>query len=574
MELAEKIKQVANIVEIASAYTTLHRRGKKFVGLCPFHAENNPSFTVDEEKQLYHCFGCGVGGDIFSLIMEKENLSFPEALRFLAEKYHIPLPQVSRLSPEMRKLESRLYEINEWALSHFRRNLRHTAEGTRALAYLRQRGLDDPIIEEFRIGYALNSWNALSSYLREKGVSREEVLKSGLASPGQKNNEPYDRFRGRIIFPIFSLTGRIVGFGGRALGEGEPKYLNSPDTPIYTKGHILYGLNLTKEAVREKNELILVEGYMDFIALYQFGIKNCAASCGTSLTAQQVALAQRFASRLLISTDGDSAGQTAALRAVSVCLEKGMPASVAVLPEKRDPDFIIRQRGREAYLKLLEKAIPGFDFLLASYWPKAKASSPEEKAQIIRLIIKEIEKVPDPIVRSEYLRVTSERLNLEEQELRALIQERKEAEPASSSKTKLLTAERRLLQIMEEVPQLAAQLAVEIKPEDFQGLAGEPIFQYVLQNPGRPSLHLSALKTLLPPPLYQELARALLEKPVGATKEEALECLRTLRRFRLEKKLKTLQQEIRQLEKKGERDKLINLLVTKQNLTREIIALR
>jgi DNA primase len=574
MEVIEKVRQVANIVEIASAYTTLRRRGKKYVGLCPFHAENNPSFTVDEEKQLYHCFGCGAGGDVFSLIMEKENLTFPEALRFLAEKYHVALPRPSRLSPDVTKIEGRLYEISELALNRFRSNLRQTAEGATALTYLRQRGLTDRIIDELKLGYALNSWRALVFFLREKGVSKEELLRSGLAVPGQKNNEPYDRFRGRIIFPIFSLSGRVIAFGGRILGEGEPKYLNSSDTPIYTKGQVLYGLHLTKEAVRAKDELILVEGYMDFIALYQSGIKNCAASCGTSLTTQQVALAQRFASRLVISTDGDSAGQAAALRAVSVCLEKGLPSRVAVLPEKTDPDSFVRQRGPEAYLNLIKQAVPGFDFLWENYWSKVKSGSPEAKAQIIRALIKEIEKVPDAIVRSEYLRLISERCGLEEKQIRSLIQEKEEAKRGSEPPSQLLAAEKRLLQIMEESPSVARQVLAAVKPEEVHGLPGEAIFLHLLQKPDQPSQKLAELKGLLTPALYQELARALLERPEAGTKEEAGECLRTLRRYRLEKELNEVQKRIASLEKKGDKNGLITLLIAKQNLTKQIMSLQ
>ncbi len=574
MEISEKIKQVANLAEIASAYTTLKRRGKKLVGLCPFHAESNPSFTVDEEKQLYHCFGCGAGGDVFSLIMEKENLSFPETIRFLAEKYHIPLPSVSRLSPEVKKLEDRLYEINELALSHFRRNLKQTQEGAAALAYLRQRGLSDRIIDELSLGYALASWRALCTFLREKGVSAEEIIKAGLALPGQRTSEPYDRFRQRIIFPIFGLSGKVLGFGGRILGEGEPKYLNSPDTPVYTKGQVLYGLNITKEAVKAKQELILVEGYMDFIALYQAGIKNVAASCGTSLTEQQVAQAQRFASQIIISTDGDAAGRSAALRDVSVCLEKGMPSKVVLLPDKTDPDNFIRQKGVKAYLQLVEKAVSGFDFLVASYRAGLKNGSPEAKAQAIRSVVREVEKVPDPVVRSEYLRLTSERFGVEENFIRSLIQEKAKKNQKSETRPSLLEAEKRLFQVLEQSSELARELLTEISPEEVKGCPGEPIFLHLLKKPDRPSRYLTELKTLLPSALYQELARLLVEAPEAGTREEAYECLRALRRYRLEKELEDLQRQIAQLERRGERDKLIPLLVAKQNLTREIMSLR
>lgn len=574
MELVEKIKQVANIVELASAYTTLRRRGKKYVGLCPFHAERNPSFTVDEEKQLYHCFGCGAGGDIFSLIMEKENLNFSEAVRFLAEKYHLPLPRPSSLSPEVMKLEARLYEINELALGFFRRQLRQSSEGLKALDYLRRRGLDDKTIDELRLGYAPSSWNALTNFLKEKGVSPAEIIKAGLASPGQKNQEIYDRFRGRIIFPIFSLSGRVIAFGGRLLGEGEPKYLNSPDTPVYTKGHILYGLNLTKDTVRAKDELILVEGYMDFIALYQAGIRNCAASCGTSLTSQQVALAQRFASRMVISTDGDEAGQTAALRAVSICLEKGMPSKVVLLPEKMDPDNFLRRRGKEAYLKQVNQAISGFDFLIENYRQKLKNGPPEAKSQAIRAVIREIEKVPDPIIRTDYLRQLSERFNVDESVLRSLAQEKEEEEAKTGLPSQLLAAEKRLLQILDESTSLARQILAEIKPEEVSSWPGAPIFLYLIKKPACPSHLLSELKAVLQPSLYQELARLLLERPAGGTKTEAKDCLRTLRRYRLEKEMNEVQRKIAQLEREGQREEMISLLLAKQRLTKEILSLQ
>lgn len=574
MELVEKIKQVANIVDLASSYTTLRRRGKKFVGLCPFHAERNPSFTVDEEKQLYHCFGCGAGGDVFSLIMEKENLSFPEALRFLAEKYHLPLPQPSHLNPEVRKLEARLYEINELALTFFRRQLRQSPEGQRALQYLYRRGLDDKTIDELKLGYAPASWNSLVNFLKEKGVAGEEILKAGLALPGQKNQEVYDRFRGRIIFPIFSLSGRVIAFGGRLLSEGEPKYLNSPDTPIYTKGQILYGLNLTKEAIRSSQEMILVEGYMDFIALYQAGLKNCAASCGTSLTFQQVSLAQRFASTIIISTDGDEAGQNAALRAVSLCLEKGMPSKVVVLPDKMDPDNFIRQKGKEAYLRQVEQAVSGFDFLLQKYQQKLKNSPLETRSQIIRTLIREIEKVPDPITRSEYLRLLSEKFNIDEKIIRTLTQEKAETNSKRETNYELLAAEIRLLQILDESSQLASQILAKIKPEEASAWPGAPIFLYLLKKPDRPSNLLSPMKEILPPTLYQQLARILMERPSGGTEAEALDCLRTLRRYHLEKEMREVQRKISELERQGQREKLISLLLTKQRLSQEILALQ
>ena len=343
MEIIEQVRQVSSIVEIASQYTTLRRRGRKHVGLCPFHSEKTPSFTVDEEKQLFHCFGCGVGGDVFSLVMEKENLGFAEALRYLAEKYRVPLPQ-HRVDPQLIKLEEKLFKINEMALAFFRQNLSGTPEGKKASEYLKKRGLTAPTIERLQIGYAMDAWEALVVYLRTKNVPASLLEKAGLALPGKKKDEYYDRFRGRVIFPIFSLTGKVVAFGGRTVTGAEPKYLNSPDTPLYSKGKLLYGLNISKDAIREAGEAILVEGYTDYAALYQAGIGNVVASLGTALTPFQVAQAARFTPRLIVNYDGDAAGKKACARAVPLCLEKGMNVDALILPDGLDPDALVNQR--------------------------------------------------------------------------------------------------------------------------------------------------------------------------------------------------------------------------------------
>ena len=368
MEIIEQVRQASSIVEIASQYTTLRRRGRKHVGLCPFHSEKTPSFTVDEEKQLFHCFGCGVGGDVFSLVMEKENLGFAEALRYLAEKYRIPLPQ-HRVDPQVIKLEEKLFKINEMALAFFRRNLFQTPEGKKALEYLKKRGLAEATIETLKIGYAMDDWGALIAYLRTKNVPATLLEKAGLALPGKKKDEYYDRFRGRVIFPIFSLTGKVVAFGGRTVTGAEPKYLNSPDTPLYSKGKLLYGLNISKDAIREAGEVILVEGYTDFAALFQAGIGNVVASLGTALTPFQVAQAARFTPRLIVNYDGDAAGKNACARAIPLCLEKGMNVDALILPEGLDPDAYLAKHGRDRYLGLLKKSLPGLDFLIDTYVP-------------------------------------------------------------------------------------------------------------------------------------------------------------------------------------------------------------
>ena len=341
MEIIDQVRQASSIVEIASQYTTLKRRGRKWVGLCPFHTEKTPSFTVDDEKQFYHCFGCGAGGDIYSLLMERENLTFPEALKHLAEKYHVPLPQQRGVRPEVLKLEEKLFKINDLALGFFKKNLYNTPEGAKALEYLKTRGLTEETIQTLKIGYALNSWTALLDFFQEKNVPVSLLEKGGLVLPGSRTGEYRDRFRGRVIFPIFSLTGKTVAFGGRTVIDAEPKYLNSPDTPLYSKGKLLYGLNFSKDAIRDAGTVILVEGYTDFSALFQAGIRNVVASLGTALTAWQVGQAVRFASRMVINYDGDNAGMAAAARAVPLGFEKGLNVEVLVLPEDKDPDAFI-----------------------------------------------------------------------------------------------------------------------------------------------------------------------------------------------------------------------------------------
>lgn len=573
MEIVDQVRQVANIVEVASTYTTLKKRGKKYVGLCPFHAEKDPSFTVDPEKQLFHCFGCGAGGDVFSFVMEKENLTFPEALKSLAEKFHIPLPRPTKLSPDLVKLEEKIFKVNEAALAFFRQSLFQTKEGESALDYLKKRGFSPTTLETLRVGYAPNSWNALLTNLKDRHGDMALLEKAGLVIPGQKKNEFHDRFRGRIIFPIFSLTGRVVGFGGRSIFNAEPKYLNSPETPVYSKGKVLYGLNWTKEAIREAGELLLVEGYTDFAALFQSGIKNIAASLGTSLTEHQAALARRFAPRVIINYDGDAAGQNAALRALPICLEKGLQTSVLVLPQNLDPDGFLRLNGPESYRRLLKIPVPGIKFLVDSVTRSGRMDIPEEKSRMIRAIISVVEKIPDSLVRSEYLRQVSDLLSVEESLLRQVV-ERSAQEQNQEERETFLPAEKRLLQIFLENRRIAALVGAKIKREDLRGLKSEPALAFILEKSRKEEKFVFAeLLEAVGPRLASSLSRLVLEPLGRATEEEALDCLVSLRRTCLENELRALQKEIIRCERNGERDELARLLSQKQNLTRQILAL-
>jgi DNA primase len=562
MDIIDQVRQAANIIEIASQYTNLAQKGRRHVGLCPFHTEKSPSFFVDEEKQLFHCFGCGAGGDIFTLIMEKENLSFPEALRHLAEHYSIPIPEQKKFSPQMQSLKENIYKITEDTLAFYRKNLFNTSEGKKAQQYLEKRGITPPTIQTLKIGYALNSWDSLLSFFTKKKTSPGLLEKAGLVLRRQDKDGYYDRFRGRIIFPIFDdRSGKVVAFGGRTLINEEPKYLNSPNTPIYSKGNLLYGLNLTRDAIREKGELILVEGYTDFLALFQAGIENVSASLGTSLTPHQIDLARRrSSSRIIAAYDGDIAGRKAAYRTVSLCFEQGAEIRVLNLPSKFDPDSYIKKYGPEKFKALVEQSVSGLDFLVHSQTQGKSPGSPEEKARIARIIFNEIKKIPDSILQSEYLKRMSELLAVEEQDLRAIATRQKYVTKGSKS-IHFLHAEKRLLQIIFQDGQIATSLFKDITEQDYEDLKSKPIFVLLtafFKEGKKPSF--AQMREKIDSQLFSALSEILLEKTPPATLEEAMDCLSSIRQFALSQVLRNLKSEISSLKKKGEQDKIPPIL--------------
>ena len=570
MEIIDQIKQTANIVDIASQYTTLIKRGKNHVGLCPFHSEKTPSFTLDVDRQLFHCFGCGAGGDIFTLVMEKENLNFPEAMKFLADKYKIAIPERKKLSPQLLKLEENLYNIIETALAFFRKNLFNTQEGKEALAYLHKRKISDEVIQELKIGYAINSWDSLLGYFKTKNISPSLLEKAGLVLQRQKKEGFYDRFRGRIIFPIFTGTGKPVAFGGRTLFDADPKYLNSPDTPIYTKGKILYGLNFSKEDIRSAEEIYLVEGYTDFLSLYQAGIKNCAASLGTSLTADQVALAFRFAHRVISSYDGDTAGKKASLRAISLCFELGVHIRILTLPQDSDPDSFIRQFGPDQFQVLGQKSVPGLKYLIDSLTGGKRKYSPEDKSRIIKTILREIVKISDSIVRSEYLKLASEYLSVDESLLRSMISSKHDRNAFTPS-SNFLPAEKRLLQIIFEDTQLAIKVFKILSEKDFQGLKSEQIFSTLMDFiKNEKPLNVHQFKEKIDPELFRPLSEILIEGGQPFSIEEAIDCIEALKKHSLKIQQEELRAELTRLENRGEKEKLPVLLKKIQEITQEL----
>jgi len=398
--------------------------------------------------------------------------------------------------------------------------------------------------------------------------------KGGLVLPGSRPGEYRDRFRGRVIFPIFSLTGRVVGFGGRTIVDAEPKYLNSPETPLYSKGKLLYGLNFTKDAVRREGTAILVEGYTDFSSLYQAGFTNVVASLGTALTAWQVGQVMRFAQRLVINYDGDTAGRTAMARAVPIGFEKGLNVEVLVLPDGLDPDAYLKKHGRDKYQALLKKTVSGLDFLIDAMTAGARMSVPEEKGKVAHAVVREIEKVPDPVARSEYLRRASSKLGVGEELLRSLVG-RKGPDKAADEPGLFCPAEKRLFQILMTDRAIAHEIFAECGGEIFQGLRGEQVFQHIMAGfKNDEDWSFPSLQGKVPPALLSQLATALFEKASAGTVEEAQECLRSLRRVHLQNRLKTIQRDIARTEKAGEKEELLALLYQKQDVTKQILSLQ
>ncbi len=415
-EKIEEVRTASDIVDVISSVVSLKKRGKNYLGLCPFHQEKTPSFTVSAEKQMYHCFGCGVGGNVFTFVMEHEKVSFVEAVRTLAERAGIALPAEGTEDRARATENEALYAVCRRAALYFHDNLLQTVEGQLALEYFHHRGFSDETIRIFGLGYAMNGWDALVRYGEKEGLETSLLDKSGLILRREDGSGFYDRFRGRAMFPFLSPSGRVVGFGARKLREDDPlgKYINSPETPIYDKSRNLYGLYQSKEAIRERESAILVEGYADLISVFQAGIRNIVASSGTALTVEQIQLLRRYTKNIFLVYDADSAGSKAMLRGVDLIIEQGLDVRVVELPEGEDPDSLVRKEGGDEFTKRLQGAMSFLDFKAGMYESQGLMNSPEGKAEAVRGIVETIAKMKDEIKRSFYIKSVSERFGIYE----------------------------------------------------------------------------------------------------------------------------------------------------------------
>lgn len=413
-ETIEHVRSQADIVQVVSEYLTLKKAGANYRALCPFHREKTPSFMVSPSKQIFHCFGCGAGGNVFGFLMRQEGLAFPEAVRFLAERLGIQIKQYEQ-APEQRELREQLFSLNEFAAQFFHRCLLKSPGAEVARTYLQKRHLDKDAAKKFSLGFAPAEWDSLITAASKKGFSHELLLKGGLAKKSAEGRI-YDAFRNRVTFPIWGLSGNVVAFGGRALGDEQPKYINSPETPIYQKGHILYNLHRAKNSISNTNVVIVVEGYTDVIRLVLNGVENVVASSGTAFTPAQARLIKRYATEIVFVFDPDSAGNEAARRGVEVLFSEDLDVKISdKLPPGKDPDEFVLENGAESFRGIVKDAKLFLDFLVDKTLADWKEDGQtENKIKTANMLASLIAKIPseNPIKRDEYLRLVASKLDV------------------------------------------------------------------------------------------------------------------------------------------------------------------
>ena len=472
-DILQRIRDATDIVDLISEHVQLVKKGRNYSGLCPFHDEKTPSFSVDPDRQFYHCFGCGVGGNVFKFIQEIDRVTFIEAVKFLAERAGVALPERSGPSREEDAAADELYRANDLAQKYFHHLLLNDDVGASARTYLQTRGLTGETIERFGLGYAPPEWDALLKVAGRRGLNAQTLERAGLALPRSTGSGHYDRFRDRITFPIANISNRTIAFGARALQpDQEPKYLNSPETPIYHKGRVLYGLSISRDAIRRQDAVLVVEGYMDLISLAQAGIQHVVATSGTALTEDHGRLLARFARQVVLLFDGDAAGSTAAMRACEALLGTGLDARVVSLPSEHDPDTFVQEHGSDVLLERAENAQSVLDFYLEQLAQQHDLSSVEGKARAAERLKPLLAKPRDAVRRDLLLREVAERLSIDEQSLRHDLQasmrrpQRKAvAEPSLTAAPEPPRHELEFMGLLLNFPQLISETVREFAPD-------------------------------------------------------------------------------------------------------------
>jgi len=573
----EKIKNQTDIVDIISESVTLKRTGRNYMGLCPFHNDKSPSFSVSQDKQIYKCFSCGEAGNTITFVMKQKNMNFVEALKYLAEKANIPLELGEGESSELTKTKELLYKVNVEAARFFFNNLMMNRESKE---YFLNRGIKEITIKRFGLGYAKDGWNNLIYHLRQKGFKDEILLEAGLVLRSEKKGTLYDRFRNRVMFPVFDIKGNVIGFGGRVLDDSKPKYLNSPETILFHKGTNLYGLNYSIKNKVIDRSFIIVEGYMDCISLHQYGITNAVASLGTALTVNQARLLKRYADKVIIAYDADFAGQTATMRGLEVLRDAGFEVKILRIPEGKDPDEFLRLNGKEAFIKLINSSLPLINYRL-------KMAEEGINFKNDQSLIKYGEKVTNiltelnPVEKDIYIKKISEDTGIKEQSLYDLLSEgknRKDNHPMNNLEefgAKLyvepayIKAEKSLLKLMMK-DNYYQEVTKSISSDDFNLQAHKKIFLLICEGKQKNANNLFS---------YVESGCDDIDSSKEWVKIQEIQVLeakdkkrliedyiRKIMSYKILERLEILKKEQKELEQKGMVEESIKLAIEHKNL--------
>ncbi|MGD9042770.1 MAG: DNA primase [Desulfobacterales bacterium] len=585
-----EIKNAADIVDIVSEVVHLKKSGKNFLGLCPFHSEKTPSFSVSPEKQIYHCFGCGVGGNIFSFLMKHDGLAFPEAARTLARRYGIDIPAQSLTREQRKRIGEResLLNINRQAMDFFGRALRSKSVGVRAMAYLKKRGLSSEIIDRFHLGYAPRGWDHFLNFISKKGAAPALVEKSGLILPKKDKRGYYDRFRDRIIFPILDVNKEVIGFGGRVLDDSLPKYLNSPETPVYNKSRSLYGLYTAKDKCRTTHTIFIVEGYLDLLSLHQNGIENSVATLGTALTEDHVRLLTRYAPRMVLVYDSDEAGIRSALRCVDifwrehvdfsrgdVFQEEKADTHILVLPNEHDPDSFMIENGPEIFQQVASQAPSIITFLMDQAIGKHGLTT-EGKIRVVAEMQQPLSTINDKVARSLYIKQLAERIGIDENIVLEKVREHRsdkskpESQMPQGVADKASRLEKQIIAMMLQFPAILPAIQKYDVIEYIENDILKSIGTAILENKLSTTEQISELLTSFEEPAQQNLIATL------AMIEESWDekgCLKLIKQFVTTGKKhcdSKIIERIKAAEKENDQEMLDKLLKEKQKLAVQI----
>ncbi len=599
----DELKNRADLVRIIEPYAPLKKKGANWMGCCPFHQEKTPSFSVNPSKGFYKCFGCAKGGNAFTFVMEIEGLNFPEAIKRVAEISGIPLPEPiddkkyeqNKVKKEARKkIADEVIELNRYALEFWENHLQDNNPHSKAAReYLEKREISIETQRAFHIGFAPDSWDSVMSLLKEKGADEKLIEQSGLVSINEEKKRVYDRFRGRIMFPVLDVKGNPIAFGARILASGEPKYLNSPETPAYIKGEHLYGLFQSKEEIRQKKFVILVEGYLDLIALYQSGIKNVAASLGTAFTPEQSKLLGRFTKKIVINYDGDKAGVKAARRAIETLILEDFEVKVLVLPDGQDPDDFLKANGAESYNHLRGNAFPFLQFVLENLARERNMASPKDKAEAIEDLLPVLSAVKNPINKRDAFDQTMSFLRVDDAILKRdlwkavklgtrLETNTVRQQVARATQARMTVAEQHLLEVLIYDKELREIILPQLEETDYESLATAEVFRALLALKEIGSdvtnenlLELvqddAAASDFVPVLLMSEPARDL-DEAIDVVLREAENCLATLRSMAIARRILEISQELMFAEQAGDfalRDSLVNEQINLARMKRD-----